>query len=80
MTKDEKKVESILLQECWKLIQKGTSRKHITIRRSEIYVDKLLHAKVIDQKLVLHRSPEETTDTNLASSTSAQAEMEHAET
>jgi len=52
MTKDEKKVESILLQECWKLIQKGTSHKHITIWRSEIYVDKLLRAKVIDQKLV----------------------------
>jgi len=57
-------VESVLLQECWKLIQQGTSRKHITIRRSEIYVGKLLHAKVIDQKLVLYRSPEETTDIN----------------
>jgi len=79
MTKDERKVESIPLQECWKLIQQGTNCKHITIRRSEIYVGKLLHAKVINQKLVLCRSPEETTDTNTASSTSAEAEMEHAE-
>jgi len=79
VTKDERKVESILLQERWKLIQQGTSRKHITIWRSEIYVGKLLHAKVIDQKLVLYRSPEEITDTNSASSTSAEAEMEHAE-
>ena len=51
MTKDERKVESILLQERWKLIQQGTSRKHISKRRSEIYVGKLLHAKVIDQSL-----------------------------
>jgi len=79
MTKDERKVESMLLQECWKLIQQGTSCKHITIRRTEIYVRKLLHAKVIDQKLVLYRSPEETTDTDSAPSTSAEAEMEHAE-
>jgi len=78
MTKDERKVESILLQKRWKLIQQATSRKHITIRRSEIYVGKLLYAKVIDQKLVLYRSPEETTDTNSASSTSTEAEMEHA--
>ena len=79
MIKDERKVESILLQERWKLIQQGTSRKHISIRRSEMYVGKLLHAKVIDQKPILCRSPEETTDTNSASSTSSEAEMEHAE-
>ena len=76
---DERKVESILLQEWWKFIQQGTSRKHISIRRSEMYMGKLLHAKVIDKKLILCKSPEETTDTNSASSISAEAEMEHVE-
>jgi len=58
MSKDERKVESILLQEQWRLIQQGTNRKNITIRKSEILVGKLLHA---DQKLV-YRSPVNTND------------------
>jgi len=79
MTKDERKVESMLLQERWKLIEQGTNCKHITIRRSEIFVNKLLYAKATNQKLVLYRSPPNTSDSNSASSTSAEAEMEHDE-
>ena len=79
MTKDERKVESMLLQERWKLIQQGTSRKHISIRRSEMFVNKLLYAKVTNQKLVLYRSPPNTSDGNSGSFTSAEAEMEHGE-
>jgi len=44
MSKDERKVESVLLQEHWKLIQQSTNRKHISIRKN---VGKLLHAKVL---------------------------------
>ena len=72
-TKDERKVESMLLQEHWKLIQQGTSHKHITIRRSEMFVNKLLYVKVTDQKLVLYRSPPNTSDSNSVSFTSAGA-------
>ena len=80
MSKEERMVESLLLQERWKLIQQGTSRKHITIRRSEMYVGKLLHAKVTNLKLVLCKSPANTTNANPASSTSMEMEMEHADT
>jgi len=73
MSKDERKVESMLLQERWRLIQQGTNRKNITIRKSEILVGKLLHAKVIDQKLV-YRSPGNTSDNS--NSASAEAEMD----
>ena len=73
MSKDERKVESMLLQERWRLIQQGTNRKNITIRKSEILVGKLLHAKVIDQKLV-YRSPGNTS--NNSNSASAEAEMD----
>jgi len=72
-SKDERKVESMLLQERWRLIQQGTNRKNITIRKSEILVGKLLHAKVIDQKLV-YRSPVNTNDNS--NSVSAEAEMD----
>ena len=69
----KRKVESMLLQEHWKLIQKGTIRKHITIQKAEKFVGKLLYAKVIDQKL---RSLANTTDYNLAPSTSGETDME----
>jgi len=70
MSKDERKVESLLLQERWKLIQQGANRKHISIRKTEIFVGKLLHAKVVDQKLVQCRSQTDTIDTNLSPSAS----------
>jgi len=73
MSKDERKVESMLSQERWRLIQQGTNRKNITIRKSEILVGKLLHAKVIDQKLV-YRSPANTNDNS--NSASAEAGMD----
>ena len=41
MSKDERKIESMLLQERWRLIQQGTNRKYITIRKNEIFVGKL---------------------------------------
>ena len=80
MSKEERTVESLLLQEHWKLIQQGTSRKHITIQRSEMYVGKLLHAKVTNLKFVLCKFPANTTNVNPASSTSVEMEMEHADT
>ena len=76
MSKDERKVESVLLQERWKLIQKGTNRKHISIRKKEIFVGKLLHAKVVDQKLVQCRCQTGTTDTVSSPSNSVEAEMD----
>ena len=63
MSKDERKVGSILLQERWKLIQRGTNRKHNSIRKNEIFVGKLLHAKVVNQNLIQCKSQAVTTDT-----------------
>ena len=68
----KRKVESMLLQEHWKLIQQGTIRKHIAIQRAEKFVGKLLYAKVIDQKL---RSLANTND-YIAPSTSGETDME----
>jgi len=76
MSKDERKVESMLLQEHRKLIQQATNRKNITIWKSEILVGKLLHAKAIDQKLV-YRSPVSTNDNrDSVPPVSAEAEMD----
>ena len=75
MSEDERKVELALLQECWKLIQQGTNRKHISIRKNEIFVAKLLHAKVVSQKLVQCRSQANTVS---SPSNSAETEMDQA--
>ena len=48
MSKEQRKIESILLKERWNLIQSGISRTQIRIRDSNIYVNKKLHGKVVD--------------------------------
>jgi len=78
MSKDERKVESVLLQEHWKLIQQGTNHKHISIRKNEIFVGKLLHAKVVDQKLAQCRSQAVSTDNVSSLSNSVETEMDQA--
>ena len=78
MSKDERKVGSILLQERWKLIQRGTNRKHNSIRKNEIFVGKLLHAKVVNQKLVQCKSQAVSTDTVSSPFDSAETEMDQA--
>jgi len=60
------------LSEHWKLTQQAMNCKCISIRKAEIFVGKLLHAKVIDQKLVKYRSQATTTD-----STSMKTEASH---
>jgi len=48
MSKEQQKIESILLKERWNLLQSGVSRTQIRIRDSNIYVNKKLHGKVVD--------------------------------
>ena len=48
MSKEQQKIESILLKERWNLIQSGISRTQIRIRDSNIYVNKKLYGKVVD--------------------------------
>ena len=52
MSKEQRKIESILLKERWNLIQSGISRTQIRIRDSNIYVSKKLHGKVVDSTFI----------------------------
>ena len=74
MTPEERKTEALLLHERWNLIQQGVDRKVIKICNSQIFVNKLLHGKVIDFKYIQSSS-------NLPSSTSTNStapdSMEH---
>ena len=76
MSKHERKVESMLLQEHRKLIQQGTNRKDITIRKNEISVGKLLYGKVIDQKFVRRVLQVNTTEHSPTLSISVDTEMD----
>jgi len=76
MSKDERKIESILLQERWKLIQQGANRKVITIRKNEIFVGGLHHGKVIDQNFVKYGPQINITDNSSAPSAPAATDME----
>ena len=76
MSRHERKIESMLLQERWKLIQQGTNRKDITIRKNEISVGKLLYGKVMDQKFVRHGPQNNTTEHSPTLSTSVDTEMD----
>jgi len=46
MTREERNTDSLLLQECWCLIQSGVSKTSIKISRSNIYVNKCKHGQV----------------------------------
>ena len=74
MTPEERKTEALLLHERWNLIQQEVDRKVIKICNSQIFVNKLLHGKVIDFKYIQSSS-------NLPSSTSTNStapdSMEH---
>jgi len=75
MTPEERKTEAALLRERWNLIQQGVDRKVIRIRNQQIFVNKLLHGKVIDFKFI-QSSPLTSTST---SSTTPDS-MEHQST
>lgn len=45
---EERKVEAILLQERWRLIESGVDRPSIKLRKSSIFVSGRLHGKVIN--------------------------------
>lgn len=48
LTPEERKTNSILLKERWKLISLGTDRRNIKIRGSNIFLNGRLHGKVIN--------------------------------
>ena len=52
MSKSERLVESLLLNERWRLIQSNVNKRDICIGKSTIYVNGVPHAKVINSSLV----------------------------
>lgn len=52
MTKEERKIQSILLQERRKLIQSGESSQHVKLRGNSLYLNKRKHGSVINSKYV----------------------------
>ena len=53
MSKSERLIERLLLNERWRLIQSHVSKRDIRIGKSVIYVNGVPHAKVINSSLVL---------------------------
>ena len=56
LSPNERKIEAILLQERWKLIQSGIGKKSIKLRGSTILVNNRCHGKVINMALSLSPS------------------------
>ena len=55
MSRAQRLQESILMQERWRLIQSGLSRKSIRVRGDSLYVNHELHGRVLNSKFV-HKS------------------------
>ena len=53
MTREERKADSLLLQERWRLIQSGVPKSSIKISRFTIYVNKCQHGQVINSAFCL---------------------------
>ena len=53
LSPEERKVEAILLQERWKLIETGVDRRSIKLRKSSILVSGRIHGRVIDSVYTL---------------------------
>lgn len=51
LSPQERLCESLLLKERWKLIQGGTDRKQIKIRKTRLIVSDKVHAEVVDNEL-----------------------------
>ena len=59
LSSQERLCESLLLKERWKLIQAGTDRRHIKIRRSSLIVSGKFHAEVVINVLQFASTPNE---------------------
>ena len=59
LSPQERLCESLLLKERWKLIQAGTDRRHIKIRRSSLIVSGKVHAEVVNNILKFASTPNE---------------------
>ena len=64
MSPEEQQIENMLLKERWQLIQNGTDRKLIKIRRNNLYLNDKLYASVSDAKLHLASSSPRVIDTS----------------
>lgn len=51
MSRKERKTESMLVQERWKLISTGTERQNIKIRGNTLYANKTKYGSVVDWKI-----------------------------
>jgi len=60
----ERKIESLLSNERWHLIQSGIDRKSIKIRYNKIFVQKNLYSQVINSTLVLSQPHHSNTKTD----------------
>ena len=59
LSPQERLCESLLLKEHWKLIQAGTDRQYIKIRRSSLIVSGKVHAEVVNNILQFASTPNE---------------------
>ena len=56
LTHEQRKIESLLLQERWSLMQSGTDKKSIKIRESKLFIHNRLHGEVKDNQFLSSRS------------------------
>ena len=59
LSPQERLCESLLLKECWKLIQAGIDRRHIKILRPSLIVSGKVHAEVVNNILQFASTPNE---------------------
>ena len=57
MSRAQRLLESVLMQERWCLIQSGVSRKSIRLRGDSLYVNHKLHGRVSNSKFVYASAP-----------------------
>ena len=57
LSPQERLCESLLLKECWKLIQAGTDQKHIKIWKSSLIVSGRAHSEVINNAIHYASAP-----------------------
>ena len=57
MSRAQRLLESVLMQERWHLIQSGVSRKRIRLRGDSLYVNHKLHGRVSNSKFVHASAP-----------------------